>query len=516
MSAASQGQDERDRARRPPPLLELREVSKSFHGVRVLDRVSLAARAGEVVALVGENGAGKSTLLKGLGGIHAFDEGQIRIEGRAIRWEGVRQAASAGIRLIHQEPSLAGTLSVAENVFLGQQPYRGAGWLPLTDRRRMTRLTADLLQRVGLDGSPQVRVDDLSIGQRQLVDIARALASDARLIAFDEPTSSLSRSEAGRLLQLIRQLRTDGAAVLYVSHRLGEVQEIADRVVVLRDGRLVGELEGDAIDHDRMASLMIGRAVRATLPRARRRTWGESDALRVRDLRYPAAAEPMSFHVARGEIVGFTGLVGAGRTELARALFGVDPVSGGTVAVAGRPVRIRGPRDAIAAGLFLVPEDRKTQGLLLQDSLADNIALAALSRLAHLQVRRKADERRLARHQADRLAIHAGIDQAVYQLSGGNQQKVVLAKWLAMAPRLLILDEPTRGVDVGAKGEIYRLMSELADSGIGILMISSDMEEIIALCDRVLVMRRGRITGQLDRASLDEPSILALALGDAP
>jgi ribose transport system ATP-binding protein len=363
--------------------------------------------------------------------------------------------------------------------------------------------------------SPRARVDDLSIGQRQLVEIGRALARDARLIAFDEPTSSLSRTEAHRLLQLIRQFRADGAAVLYVSHRLGEVKEIADRVVVLRDGRVVGELEGDAINHNRMASLMIGREIGANPRGAGRRTWGEPDALRVSDLRYRAAAEPISFHVGRGEIVGFAGLVGAGRTELARVLFGVDPVLGGCVAVDGRRVRIRGPRNAIAAGIFLVPEDRKTQGLLLPDSVVENIALAALSRLANRFVRRQADERRLAQRQAQRLSIRAsGIDQPVYRLSGGNQQKVVLAKWLALEPKLLILDEPTRGVDVGSKNEIHSLMSGLADSGVGIMMISSDMEEIIALCDRVLVMRQGRISGHLDRESLDEPNILALALGD--
>ncbi len=517
MSGAGPGQPEPIRAGDRPPLLELRHAGKSFHGVRVLDRVSLVVRPGEVVALVGENGAGKSTLLKAIGGIHMLDEGEIRIDGQPVQLENVRQATGVGISLIHQEASLAGTLSVAENVFLGQQPHRGPRWLPITDRRRMSQRTAELLRRVGLACSTAARVDDLSIGHRQLVEIARALATDARLIAFDEPTSSLSLSEADRLLQLIRQLRADGAAVLYVSHRLGEVQAIADRVAVLRDGRLVGELEGAAIEHDRMASLMIGRAVRAIVHRAGRRAEAERDALRVTELRYRAAAEPISFHVARGEIVGLAGLVGAGRTELARALFGVDPILGGRVAVAGREVRIRSPRDAVAAGLFLVPEDRKTQGLMLQDPVADNIVLAALPRLARGFLRRKAAERRLADGQARKLSIRAaGLDQPVYQLSGGNQQKVVLARWLALEPKLLILDEPTRGVDVGAKGEIYAMMSELVDSGVGILMISSDMEEIIALSDRVLVMRRGRISGELDRASLDESSILTLALGDRP
>ena len=472
-------------------------------------------RAGEVLALVGENGAGKSTLLKAIGGIHELDEGEILVDGRLVRFPGVREARKFGISLIHQEPSLAGSLSIAENIFLGQQPYRGPRWFRITDRRRIAARAAELLRRIGLAASPWARVEELSVGQRQLVEIARALASDAGIIAFDEPTSSLSLNETNRLLQVIRQLCGNGAAVLYVSHRLAEVEHVADRVVVLRDGSVVGELERDEINHNRMASLMIGREIRANAYRPARQGFEESDALRVSQLRYKAVAVPINFHVARGEIVGFAGLVGAGRTKLARALFGIDPVFGGCVAVNGRMVQIRKPRDAIDAGLFLVPEDRKTQGLLLQDSVAANITLVALPGQERLLLSHRAAERLLAQCQIERLAIRAtGIEQPAYRLSGGNQQKVVLARWLALKPHLLILDEPTRGVDVGAKAEIYSVIAELADAGVGIMMISSDMEEVIALCDRVVVMRHGEIRGQLQRSAINEQNIIALALGD--
>jgi ribose transport system ATP-binding protein len=495
-------------------LLELRSISKFFPGVRALADVSLSLSRGEILAIVGENGAGKSTLLKILGGILQPDQGEIMVDGAPRQLRSVRDADRLGIRLIHQELNLAGDLSVAENVFLGRQPSRGPRWLPLTNPRTMQQECRKLLNIVGLKISPRTRLSRLSIGQRQLVEIAKALSADARILVFDEPTSSLSLEETNRLLALVERLRDQGVAIIYVTHRLGEVVRLADRAAVLRDGKHVGTLSRDELNHDRIVQLMVGRDVQQFYQRAPHTVREGQPALDVRELCVSAASDPLSFSIRPGEIVGFAGLVGAGRTELACSLFGIERSFGGEVFVEGRQVRIRSPIDALEAGIALVPEDRKTCGLLLQMPVGFNVALAALPRLGPAGWYNRRAEWRLACHYRDQLAIRsADPRRLVNLLSGGNQQKVVLAKWLAMSPKVLILDEPTRGVDVGAKSEIYRLVCELAAGGMAVMMISSEMEEIVGVSDRVIVMREGRIAGELAGKAIDESNVLTLALG---
>ena len=471
--------------------------------VRALDGVSFTLAAGEVVALVGENGAGKSTLIKILGGIHQPDAGQTFLDGHPVAIPSARVALNLGIHIIHQELNLADNLNIAENIFLGKQPSRGPRWFQLTHQAELHRRAAELLERLGLNDSTHRLVRYLSLGQRQLVEIAKALSTQARIVVFDEPTSSLSAPEAQRLMRLIEQLRAGGVGVLYISHRLDEVAQLADRVVVLRDGQLAGELTKDEIDTRRIVSLMVGRQL---LPQpAKRARAAGTVALKVSNLCYRGAPEPVSFEIGQGEIVGFAGLVGAGRTRLARALFGIGPSQSGSIEIGGRTVRIRGPRDAIAAGLFLVPEDRKAQGLFLQASLAVNISVAALPGLGRCGLLNRRAESALAGRQIDSLGIRAAsANQKVAQLSGGNQQKTVLARWLALRPRVLILDEPTRGIDVGAKGDIYALLSQLADQGVGVMMISSDLAEVVAVSDRVIVMDEGRVIAEGSLAELRE------------
>jgi len=492
-------------------LLALRGVSKAFPGVQALADVSLELDAGEVVGLVGENGAGKSTLIKILGGIYTPDSGQILIDGRVVRIHSVRDAHRAGVSIIHQELNLADNLSIAENIFLGRQPFR-AGWLGITHRRELYRRSAALLERVQLAVSPRVPVGWLSIGQKQLVEVAKALSLDARIVVFDEPTSSLSAREAEHLFEVIDRLRAEGVGIIYITHRLREVARLADRVVVLRDGKRVGELARGEFDHGRMVMMMVGRDVKQYYQVARHAQRPRA-ALEVRQLVYRRGTRPVSFTVQCGEIVGFAGLVGAGRTELARALFGVDPILAGSVRILGREVQINNPVQAIRQGLFLVPEERKTQGLVLEMPVAANISMACLSRLAPCGLMNRRAERELAGRQAQALSIRpCRLDRPVREYSGGNQQKIVLAKWLTMQPRVLILDEPTRGIDVGAKSEIYALISRLAEQGVGIMMISSEMEEIIALADRVIVMREGRITGEFTGPAITEQEIMKAAL----
>jgi ribose transport system ATP-binding protein len=373
---------------------------------------------------------------------------------------------------------------------------------------------ADLLSRVGLRIHPRELVRSLSLGQQQLVEIAKALSTGARILILDEPTSSLSLTEAGRLLDLVEQLRAKGAAILYVTHRLREVTRLADRVIVLRDGKHVGTLTGDEITELKMISLMVGRDIQQFFGKQPHRVEHDEPALEVRDLRYAAAAEPVNVRVQPGEIVGFAGLVGAGRTELARALFGIDPVFGGEVLIHGQATRIHNPVDAVRAGLALVPEDRKLHGLVLPMTLRQNLSLTVAGRLARYGWRNRAAEKQLAWDKVNELGIRAtGIHGRVDHLSGGNQQKVVLGKWLAAEPRVLILDEPTRGVDVGAKSEIFRLIFALAAHGLAVMMISSEMEEIVGVSDRVIVMHEGRITGELSGDQIEEEAIMSLATG---
>jgi ribose transport system ATP-binding protein len=498
-----------------PPLLDGRNLAKSFPGVRALDNVHVRAAAGEVLAVVGENGAGKSTLMKILAGVYQPDAGEILLDGRAVRFAGVRDALDHGIVLIHQELNLADNLSVAANLFLGRERLRGGplGWL---DRSTMTREATALLTRVGLTVPPDRPVGELPIGQQQLVEIARALAQSARIIIMDEPTSSLSQKETDTLFDVIADLKRAGVTVLYISHRLAEVQTVADRVTVLRDGRNAGELSREQISHAAIVRLMVGRDLKQFYSRRRNSEPPVIDrGLNIRNVRYAGGPmAPVSFTVRAGEIVGLAGLVGAGRTELAEALFGLRPLAAGAIVLNGRPVRIRSPRSAVRHGLLLAPEDRRLHGLILSDSIEHNLSLPNLDLLSVLRLVRRRREATLARDLVARLRVRTPtIAKPVGLLSGGNQQKVALGKWLARAPSVLILDEPTRGVDVGARGEIYALMDQLAADGVAILMISSDLEEVLGKSDRVLVLHQGRLAGELGRAELTEQAVMHLATG---
>jgi ribose transport system ATP-binding protein len=498
----------------PPPLLEVHEIRKHFPGVQALAGVSLNVEAAEILAIVGENGAGKSTLMKILAGIHVPDGGALLMDGRPVPADGVAGAMRRGIVLIHQELNLAENLSVAANLFLGRERVRG-GWLGWLNQSAMNDEARSLLRRVGLDVPPSRRVGDLPPGQRQLVEIARALSLSARLIIMDEPTSSLTQIETERLFEVIADLQRHGVAVVYISHRLGEVRRVAGRVVVLRDGRNAGALRRDEITHDAMVRLMVGRDLKQFYPRRHAVSASAPVRLAVRDVTFLGGpARPISFEIRGGEIAGMAGLVGAGRTELAEALFGIRRVSGGQVLLDGAPVVIRHPQQAIAAGLLLVPEDRRHHGLVLADSVQCNLTLPNLDQLTRLGWIVGRRETRMGRDLIERLHVKtASPAKSVGLLSGGNQQKVVLGKWLARRPRVLIFDEPTRGVDVGARSEIYALMDQLAGEGVAILMISSDLEEILGMSDRVLVLHEGRLAGELSRADLSEEAVMQLATG---
>ena len=499
------------------PVLEARGIKKHFPGVQALDGVSLRVEAGEVLALVGENGAGKSTLMKVLAGVHRPDAGELLVDGAPVALAGVADALARGISLIHQELNLAENLDVTANLFLGRERTH-AGPLRLLDRRGMAARAHELCARVGLPpGLAGARVGALPPGQRQLVEIARALSLSARVLIMDEPTSSLTQREADRLFEVVDQLRRENVAVVYISHRLAEVKRLADRAVVLRDGRNAGELSRDQINHAALVRLMVGRDLKQFFPRTEDRPLGPV-RLEVRSLLYPGGSDvPASFALRGGEIVGMAGLMGAGRTELAETLFGLRRRRAGAVLMDGAPVDARLPGDAVAAGLLLVPEDRRQHGLVLEESVRDNLALPNLDRLSFLRLVARRAEAALARDTIARLRIRTpGPGQPVGLLSGGNQQKVVLGKWLARQPRVLLCDEPTRGVDVGAKSEIYALLDRLAGDGVAVLMISSDLEEVLGMSDRVLVLHEGRLAGELPRAGLSEQAIMRLATGGDP
>lgn len=493
-----------------PISLDLVGVTKVYPSVIALNDVSISIRGGEVVGLIGENGAGKSTLMKVLGGTTAPDRGRIVIDGVDTSDLTPARAVEHGIAFVHQELNPFSNLDVAANVLLGREIRKGL--FGVIDRKAMEARVRPLLEMLGTRFGPGDPVSGLSLADQQLLEIARALSINVRLLILDEPTSSLTLSETQRLLNVIRLLRDDGVAILFITHRLGEVEEVADRVVGLRDGGNAGELARAEINKDAMVRLMIGRDI-SQFYEASMRPAGEI-VLETKGLRTPAYPhERVDLALRAGEILGLAGLVGAGRSELARAIFGVDAPEAGTVEVQGKAVPPGSVIDAIKAGICLVPEDRKSEGLFLDFSVAENIAAPSLETMSRYGLVDRDAEFALAEDARREFSIKAPrLDRPAGELSGGNQQKIVLAKWLATRPKVIILDEPTRGIDVGAKAEVYHLMRLLASQGTALLMISSDMEEVIGVSNRVMVMSRGRVSGILERNELSEENILRLAV----
>jgi rhamnose transport system ATP-binding protein len=489
--------------------VDLAGVSKSFGAVQALHGVSLTLVPGRAHALLGENGAGKSTLIKVLAGVHRPDAGQLLLDGAPARFASPADAKAAGVAVIYQEPTLFGDLSVAENVAMGRHPTRRNGMVDTAAMRAQAEL---LFGRLGVDIDARRPARGLSIADQQLVEIAKALGSDARVIVMDEPTAALSGTEVARLFGVVGALREHGAAVLFVSHRIDEVFELCQDATVLRDGGFVwsGPLEEQTPDG--VVRLMVGRELAALFPK-QDVVAGET-VLSVRRLTREGVFADVSFDVRAGEIVALAGLVGAGRSEIARAVFGVDKADAGEVLVRDKRIRGGSPGAAMAAGIGFVPEDRRQQGLVLAASIERNTALASLNRLSRFGFIRRSTERSLARDWAVRLRLtFARLSDPVGLLSGGNQQKVVLAKWLARQPGVLIVDEPTRGIDVGAKAEVHRLLSELAAQGVAILMISSELPEVLGMADRVLVVREGRLVAEFGRADADEERVVLAATG---
>ena len=491
------------------PILEVQRISRRFPGVVALDQVSLKLYSGEILGVIGENGAGKSTLLKILAGIQGPDQGRILIDGIPATIDSVQIAIQNGISLIHQELNLCQNLSIAANIYLGREPRR----FGFIDNQTINQLARRAMEKVGMRMGPETLIHSLTIGQQQMVEIAKAISTDARVVIMDEPTSSLSQRESSNLFQIIHSLKKQGVSVIYVSHRLGEVELLADRVEVLRDGKNAGHLEKPKINHPAMVEKMIGRELSRYYSRTE--NIRNQTTLELRRVRTPANPDcPISFKVQAGEIVGIAGLVGAGRTELLTTLFGITPAVDGRIIVDGKQQRISNSQTAIGLGIGLVPEDRKLQGVILPMSVSANTSLPTLSKLTRYGFIDSRVEQRLAIDMKNRLGTQTPhVQQSVKFLSGGNQQKVVLAKWLASKPRILLMDEPTRGVDVGAKQEIYRLMDELAHSGVAILFVSSDLEEVLGMSDRILVMHEGNISGQLLKDQFSEQAVMTLATG---
>jgi ribose transport system ATP-binding protein len=502
------------------PVVSFDRIQKSFSGVPVLRGVSFGVGAGRLLGLVGENGAGKSTLMNLLGGNLVPDAGELRVNGQAYAPRNSQDARRAGIAFVHQELNLFPNLSIAENLFLTAFPCVAAS-VPWIDRSAMRARTQTLLRQVGLEVSAETRVERLSTGERQLVEIAKALGADARILLLDEPTTSLSVRERDRLFTLLDDLRQKGLAILYISHALEDVLRMADDVVVLRDGEVVGRGPRTEFTPDRLVSLMVGRELAQLFPErsapARHPGSGADPQpmLQVQALSQPGVVRDITFSLGAGEVLGLAGLMGAGRSELARILFGLDPCRSGEIRLEGEPLK-GPPRERIRRGLAFLTEDRRAEGLCLAASIADNLSLVTLERHSRTwlgwldQTGLREVVRRM--REAVRLAPQAGDGQPVRTLSGGNQQKVVLGKWLLAEPKVLILDEPTRGIDVGAKFEIYQLIHQLADRGAGVLVISSELEELMGLCDRILVLRQGAISGEFPRERFDREALLQAAL----
>jgi len=497
-------------------LVTVRRLSKAFAGVQALDQARFELRAGEVHALMGENGAGKSTLMKVLAGIHAPDAGEIEVLGRAVHIASPRAAQALGIGIVHQELNLMSHLSAAQNIFIGREPRRRGGLF--LDEERLNADARRLFERLNLTLDPRTRVAELTVARQQMVEIAKALSFESKVLIMDEPTAALNTQEVADLFRVIAQLRAEGVGIVYISHRMDELQRIADRVTVMRDGRTIDTVAMRDTSVDAIIHMMVGRALEDGARAAAPVGAAAAVALEVRHMSRGATLRDVSFRVRKGEILGFAGLMGAGRTEVARAVFGADPVDAGEIRVHGRVARIRSPRDAVAQGIGYLSEDRKQFGLATGMDIQANIAMASLARFLRLGA--FVDRARIAATAAGyvrQLGIRsAALEQPVKLLSGGNQQKVVIAKWLLRDCDILFFDEPTRGIDVGAKSEIHKLIGALAAQGKAIVMISSELPEILRLSHRVLVMCEGRVTGELDARDANPESIMQLATRRAP
>ncbi len=492
----------------PRPLLEMRGVSKSFPGVKALDKVDLRVYPGEVLALVGENGAGKSTLMKILSGVHRMDEGEIILEGKPVSLPDPLSSQKAGISIIYQELNTLNNLSIAENIFIGREPIARNG---LVDRHRQHREARALLDEVKLPLDTQTLTGKLSTAQKQMVEVAKALSFNAKLIIMDEPTSSLTNAETRTLFDIVRRLKARGVAIVFITHRMVEIFQIADRVAVLRDGQMAASMDAKDITEADIISAMVGREI-GDLYVKEEAPLGEV-ALEVQGLSTKNRLHDVSFYVRSGEILGFAGLVGAGRSEVMRAVFGIDPRQSGTILVRGKKAAIRKTGDALRYGIGFVPEDRKEQALILDMTVKKNMSLAALDRVSRGWFIDRLRESRLAEKFVALLRVRTpSLEQRVKNLSGGNQQKVVIAKWMANEPLILILDEPTRGIDVGAKKEIHKLMSDLARQGVAIVLVSSELPEVIGMSDRIMVMHEGRVKGSFDRRGVTQEEIMQMAV----
>ena len=489
------------------PFLEMRGITKQFPGVLALDKVSLSIYPGKVLALVGENGAGKSTLMKVLSGVHKMDAGEILLNGKPVTIGNPLASRQMGISIIYQELSVLNNMDIAENIFVGRERKKNG----MVDKKAQHEEARRLLARVGLSIDTHTRVGKLSTAQKQMVEVAKALSFDAKLIIMDEPTSSLTEKETAMLLDIIHKLRDEGVAIVFISHRMNEIFEIADEIAVMRDGQMVKQLSAEGTQEKDVIAAMVGRDVQDLFVKAEAPI-GDV-ALEVVGLSTKSLLKDISFKVHAGEIVGFAGLVGAGRSEVMRAVFGIDPRETGEIRVHGKPVRIESTVDALRAGLGFVPEDRKEQGLILKMCVRHNTSIAALSSVAKGWFIDRGAENALSDEYVAKLRVKTpSNEQKVMNLSGGNQQKVVIAKWMATHPAVLILDEPTRGIDVGAKKEIHALMSELARQGVAIIMISSELPEILGMSDRIYVMHDGRIRGELARENASQEAIMKLAI----
>ncbi|WP_392542742.1 sugar ABC transporter ATP-binding protein [Oryzobacter telluris] len=492
-------------------VLEMSGISKGFPGVKALSDVSLRVRAGSVHALMGENGAGKSTLMKILAGMFRPDSGTIRIGGETVEMHGAGDALALGVAMIHQELSPVPELTVAENIFLGRELHNRWG---LVSRREMSRRTQEIFDRWDIGIDPAWQMKNLSVAQMQMVEIAKAISFESRIIIMDEPTSAITEREVAHLHRMIRQLTESGTAVIYITHKMDEVFAISDDVTIYRDGTYVGSYPAGELDRDRLITLMVGRELTQLFPKEEAEI-GEV-ALAVRDLNRGDLVRDVSFEVRRGEILGIAGLMGAGRTEVLETIFGIAPAESGTIEVDGREVRVREPRDAIRAGIGMLTEDRKGTGIMGVLSVRDNMIMASLPRYSPGGVIKVKEIDRVTKEQRDALALKTpSMNQLIQNLSGGNQQKVLISRWLLTLPEILMIDEPTRGIDVGAKSEIHRLMSLLAKSGKAVVMVSSEMPEILGMSDRVVVMCEGRVTGVVDRADANQNRIMQLATAGA-